>query len=423
MNKLLPLVQKANSNAKGVLSLVPLPKIDELYAQLKGSTVFTTLDMRSGYHHLEMTLQSRPKTAFTLLANLGKWEFKQCPFRLAQAPTYFQRLINEVLAPFDFAFGYLDDILIYSLDITTHFLHLEKIFQWLREAKLKLKMDKCNFLKTHIQYLGHNITGSGIKPVPEKIESIKSMPTPTNPTEVKQFLGLVGYYCKFIPHFTDIARPLNFLTRKGIEFEWTTICQENFDLLKNALATEPILVYPNPNKPYVLFTDASKYASSCVLTQEHTHVIKDQEVKVLHPITYQSRLFKGSQVNWATLTKEAHAIYMAVCKLDYYLVDADITLRSDHLPLKRFLQKNTLNSKVNNWAIKISPFKIKFEYIKGIKNTLADTMSHLVAIDPSIQNENEPYGCEFGYYAFDTLLPNRNRSNNGRKSITFHHFD
>ena len=266
-------------------------------------------------------------------------------------------------------------------------------------------MDKCNFLKKHIQYLGHNITGSGIKPVLEKIESIKSMPAPTNPTEVKQFLGLVGYYCKFIPHFTDIARPLNFLTRKGIEFEWTTICQENFDLLKNALATEPILVYPDPNKLYVLFTDASKYAWSCVLTQEHTHVIKDQEVKVLHPITYQSRLFKGSQVNWATLTKEAHAIYMAVCKLDYYLVDADITLCSDHLPLKRFLQKNTLNSKVNNWAIEISPFKIKFEYIKGIKNTLADTMSHLVAIDPSIQNENEPYGCEFSYYAFDTLPP------------------
>ena len=142
-----------------------------------------------------------------------------------------------------------------------------------------------------------------------------------------------------------------------------------------------------------------------MLTQEHTHIMKDKEIKILHPITYQSGLFKGSQVNWATLTKEAHAIYMAVCKLDYYLVDADITLHSDHLPLKKFLQKNTLNSKVNNWAIEISPFKIKFEYIKGIKNTLADTMSHLVAIDPSIQNENEPYGCEFGYYVFDTLPP------------------
>ena len=178
-------------------------------------------------------------------------------------------------------------------------------------------MDKCNFLKKHIQYLGHNITGSGIKPVPEKIESIKSMPAPTNPTEVKQFLGLVGYYHKFIPCFTDIARPLNFLTRKGVEFEWTEICQQNFDLLKNALTTEPILVYPDPNKPYVLFTDTSKYAWSCVLTQEHSHIMDNKEIKILHPITYQSGLFKGSQVNWATLTKEAHAIYMAIHKLDY----------------------------------------------------------------------------------------------------------
>ena len=111
LNKLLPPVKKAHSNAKGVLSLVPLPKIDEIYACLKGSKVFSTLDMRSGYHHVEMTEEARPKTAFTLLANLGKWEFLRCPFGLVQAPAYFQRLINKVLAPFDFAFGYLDDII------------------------------------------------------------------------------------------------------------------------------------------------------------------------------------------------------------------------------------------------------------------------------------------------------------------------
>ena len=129
LNKLLPPVKKAHSNAKGILSLVPLPKIDEIYACLKGSKVFSTLNMRSGYHHVEMTEEARPKTAFILPANLGKWEFFHCPFGLAQAPAYFQRLINEVLAPFDFAFGYLDDILIYSPDVNTHLKHLELIFQ------------------------------------------------------------------------------------------------------------------------------------------------------------------------------------------------------------------------------------------------------------------------------------------------------
>ena len=139
--------------------------------------------------------------------------------------------------------------------------------------------------------------------------------------------------------------------------------------------TEPILTYPDPNLPFVLFTDTSKYAWACVLTQEKTHMIGGKDVKLLHPITYMSELFRGSQMNWACLTKEAYAIYMSIKKPTYYLEDADITLRGDHLPLKKFLAKNTLNSKVNNWAIEISPFHITFKYIKGIKNTLADTMS------------------------------------------------
>ena len=166
---------------------------------------------------------------------------------------------------------------------------------------------------------------------------------------------------------------------------------------------EPILTYPDPNLPYVLFTDASKLAWACVLTQEKTHHLEEKEVKILHPITYMSGLFCGSQINWACLTKEAYAIYMSIKKLAYYLEDADITLRSDHLPLKKFLMKNTLNSKVNNWAVEILPFCITFKYIKGIKNTLADTMSRLIDIDPQTQQDLEPEEYEFGYYTFDTF--------------------
>ena len=168
---------------------------------------------------------------------------------------------------------------------------------------------------------------------------------------------------------------MNALTRKDTEFEWTDTCQRSFDLLKAMVSEELILVYPDPSKPYVLFTDASKSTWSCVLTQEYTHEIDGKIVKILHPISYQSGLFKGSQLNWACLTKEAYAIYMSIKKLVCYLVDADIILQSDHLPLKKFLNKNTLNSKVNNWAVEISPFRITFECIKGIKSMLADTMS------------------------------------------------
>ena len=195
--------------------------------------------------------ESRPKTAF--VSSFGKWEFKRCPFGLVQALAYFQRLVNEVLSGLTFAFGYLDDILVYSPDMESHLKHLRLLFERLRSTDLKLKEVKCNFLKKHIQYLGHIVSGEGITPLPEKLESIQKMLPPKTPKDVKQFLGLIGYYRKCVPRFSDLARPVNALTRKNVEFELTLVCQESFDLLKTSLMTEPILTYPDPNLPYVLF--------------------------------------------------------------------------------------------------------------------------------------------------------------------------
>ena len=174
LNSLLPPVKKAYLKAKRILTLVPLLKIDEIYARLTGSNIYSTFDMRSGYYHMVLSEKSRPKSAF--VSSFGKWEFKRCPFSLAQAPAYFQRLVNEVLLGLTFALGYLDDILVYSPDMETHLEHLRKLFMKLREADLKLKEVKCNFLKRHIQYLGHIISGNGITPMPEKLECIKDMP-------------------------------------------------------------------------------------------------------------------------------------------------------------------------------------------------------------------------------------------------------
>ena len=210
INNLLPHVKKAFSKAKGISTLVPLPKMDEIYARLNDSKIYSTFNMRSGYYHMVLSEESRPKSAF--VSAYGKWEFKRCPLGLAQAPTYFQRLLNEVLSGLTFTFGYLDNILIFSPDMETHLKHLRILFERLRSADLKLKEIKCNFLKKHIQYLGHIISGEGIAPMPEKLESIQKMLPPRNPKEVKQFLGLIGYYRKFIPQFLDLARPLNALT-------------------------------------------------------------------------------------------------------------------------------------------------------------------------------------------------------------------
>ena len=268
-----------------------------------------------------------------------------------------------------------------------------------------MKWAKCSFMKLHIEYLGHLISENSIEPMPDKLSAIKEMPAPRSPKEIKQFLGLVGYYRKFIPRFSDIAKPLMRLTRHDTLFQWCTKCEFAFQSLKNALCTKPILKFPDLQKSYVLFTDASKYAWVSVLTQPCTKEAEGKVVTTHHPVTYVSRLFKGSQLNWAALTKEAYAIYMSIKKLSFYLTDVEITLGSDHLPLKKFLLKNTLNSKVNNWPVELETFNIKFEHISGIKNTLADTLSRIIKVDPDVQSECEKEGYEFSYSCFEKLPP------------------
>ena len=225
------------------------------------------------------------------------------------------------------------------------------------------------------------------------------MSVPQNAKQVKQFLGLVGYYRKFVPCFSDIARPLTQLTRKNEGFNWSTECDKCFHMLKDFLQEAAILRYPDPAADYILYTDTSKYAYAGVLTQS----IDGTD----HPVAYTSRLFRGSQLNWAALTKEAYAIYMSVRKLSFYLDSAQITLRIDHLPLKKFLEKNTMNAKVNNWAVELESQNINFEFIAGTKNVLADTLSRLIEFDESIKLPEEEPGYEFGYTPFEELPPAR----------------
>ena len=336
---------------KGQISIHPLPKIDEMYAKLKGAKVFSTIDLRSGYHHIALGKSLRAKTAFVM--PFGKYEFLMVPFGLAQAQAYFQLLMNKVLKGLKFAMTYLDDIIIFSQDESQHLEHLEIVFSHLWEAGLKMKHSKCDFFKSEIHYLGHLISPEGISPLPNKLDSIKHMPEPNSAKEIKQFLGLTGSYRKFVPRFADISRPLTTLTKKDTKFKWTSACQKSFELLKEALCGEPVLKYADTSKPYTLYTDASKYGWAGILTQPHITTIDGKSTTTDHPVAFVSGLFRGSQLNWAALMKEAFAIYMSVKKLSFYLTDAQILLRSDHKPLEKFLLKNMLNSKVNNWAMEL----------------------------------------------------------------------
>ena len=383
---------------KGQISIHPLPKIDEMYAKLKGAKVFSTIDLRSSYYHITLGKSSRAKTVF--VTPFGKYEFLMIPFGLAQAPAYFQLLMNKVLKGLKFAMTYLDDIIIFSENELQHLEHLEIVFSCLQEAGLKMKCSKCDFFKSKILYLGHLISPEGISPLPNKLDYIKHMPVPKEVKEIKQFLGLTGYYRKFVPRFADISRPLTTLTKKDRKFEWTPACQKSFELLKETLCGEPLLKYADTSKPYTLYTDASKFGWAGVFTQSHTTVIDGKSTTTDHPVAFVSGLFRGSQLNWAALMKEAFAIYMSVKKLSFYLTDAQILLRSDHKPLEKFLLKNTLNSKVNNWAMELEAFNIQFDYIKGSNNILADTLSCLITIDPDTPLTWEGQGYEFCYAIF-----------------------
>ena len=230
---------------KGQISIHPLPKIDEMYAKLKGAKVFSTIDLKSDYHHIALGKSSRAKTAF--VTPFGKYEFLMVPFGLAQAPAYFQLLMNKVLKGLKFTMMYLDDIIIFSQDELQHLEHLEIVFSHLREAGLKMKCSKCVSLRVK-----SIISPEGISPLPNKLDSIKHMPVPNNTKEIKQFLGLTGYYRKFIPRFADISRPLTTLTKKDVKFKWTSACQKSFELLKEALCGEPVLKYADTSKLYTL---------------------------------------------------------------------------------------------------------------------------------------------------------------------------
>ena len=217
----------------------PMPKVEDIFSQLNGAKYFSTLDLRARYHHIGLTTDSIPKTAFT--SPFGKYEYVKVPFGLAQMPAYFQELMTGVLKNLPFAMAYLDNIIIYSSTPEEHLEHIRTVFEKLCDAKLSMKLSKCHFFAKEMQYLGHILGKEGIKPVPAKTEAIRVMHPPVNPKQVRAFLGLVGYYRKFIRNFAKIAKPLTMLTRMDVKFEWKEIHHDAFTKLKEAIIQAPIL--------------------------------------------------------------------------------------------------------------------------------------------------------------------------------------
>ena len=339
----------------------PMPKVEDIFSQLNGMRY---LDLRAEYHHIRLTTDSIPKTAFT--SPLDKYEYVKVPFGLAQVPAYFQELMTGVLKDLPFAMAYLDDIIIYSSTPEEHLQHIKTVLEKLRHAKLSMKLSKCHFFAKEIQYLGHILGMEGIKPVPAKTEAIKAMHPPVNPKQVHAFLRLVEYYQKFIKNFAKIAKLLTMLTRMDVKFEWKETHHCAFMKLKDAIIQAPILQYPDTTKPYIVYTDASDDACRAQLSQIHN--------ETEFPVAFLSHMFTDTQWRWGTPEQEAYSIYFAIKKWNYYLQGADIIVRNDHKPLAWFLNGKNENTKINRWGLELASYNITFEWISGAKNKAADCL-------------------------------------------------
>ncbi|KAL0384683.1 UNVERIFIED_CONTAM: Retrovirus-related Pol polyprotein from transposon.6 [Sesamum radiatum] len=245
----------------------PLPRIDDLLDQLKGATTFSKIDLRSGYWQLRIAEKDIPKTAFR--TRYGHYEFLVMPFGLTNAPAAFMALMNRTFQEYldRFVIVFIDDILVYSKNREEHEQHLRIVLQILKEKELYAKLSKCEFWVNQVVFLGHVISGDGVMPDPSKVKAIMEWRVPKNVTEVRSFLGLAGYYRRFVEGFSIIAGPLTKLLRKGVAFQWTEQCQQSFDELKERLTSTPILVLPSGSGGFVVYTDASKQGLGCVLMQ------------------------------------------------------------------------------------------------------------------------------------------------------------
>lgn len=345
----------------------PLPRIDETLEALSGATVFTSLDLAAGYWQIPIAEEDRPKTAF--VAQSGLYEYNVLPFGLSNGPATFQRTMDIVLSGlnFDSCLVYIDDIIVFSRDLEKHFERLTAIFQRLRGAGLHLKFSKCSFAQAELEFLGHKISSSGIHVTDDKVRAVKELPVPTNLEEVRRFLGMAGYYRRFIEKFSQKALPLTNLTKKDIRFVWAPDCQTAFERLKSELMSAPILAFPDFTLPFILYADASKMGLGATLSQ----VQEDKE----RVIAYASRTTNKHERNYSITELECLGVVWATKEFRPYLHGRPFTIVTDHQALTWMHSQKEPQGRVGRWVIKMMEFDYTVKYKPGKEHSNVDTLS------------------------------------------------
>ena len=362
----------------------PMPRIQDLLTEFNGCQVFSYVDIRHAFFTIELHPNSRSLTAFS--CEFGKWQFKFLPQGLKISPAVFQGKITDDLRGLNRTKPYMDDILTGDPLPAQQIISLDQLLTRLGDKGYKLKLSKCLFMKIRVPFLGADVTKDGIAISEDKKTHARAMTKPSTLAEVKSLLGFSSFLRAHVPYYCDIVHPIQslvtikHLTKNAIIVQyWTSDCELAFRTIVELMCSDEILAFPDTNKSYILYTDASGRAMSAVLFQR-------DNVEKLRPIGYWAKSFSGSQKNWAALVKEARAVYEAVKHYDVFLVASETVLRCDHKPLARFLEQRTKNEMVNRWSLEIQHYKLKFEWVASEEN-LSDCLSRMIELFPKAASQ------------------------------------